>query len=82
MKSTGYILDGKYYKSEPKVDQMKNGRAVTDKAYQHDRQRENHRKDIVQPYKKGKPSGEFIRAYPDEARQYFNEQQIRRFGNE
>lgn len=81
MKTTGYILNGKYYKEDPDLEAMRSSRAVTDKNYQHDRQRENNRKDIIQPYKGGKPNPEFIRAYPTEAKSYFNENDIRRYGN-
>lgn len=66
----GYILNGIYYH-----DNL-NGRPeiaadnITYKVYDHDRQRENHGLDLIQPYKDGKPNPEFIEHYPDEAKNY------------
>lgn len=40
------------------------------------RQQEDHRRDILQPYANGKPSREFIKAYPDKAKNYFTPEQI------
>lgn len=70
MKSTGYILNGIYYKKSPRLDELKAKRAVTDKEWDHDRQRENHRKDLLQPYEGGKPNPKFIEQYPKESKDY------------
>lgn len=70
MRSTGYILNGEYHTGEPPVEGMKDPRASTDKQHDHDRQRREHRRDLIQPYKNGLPNREFIEQYPDEAKQY------------
>lgn len=69
MRSTGYILDGVYHPDDPQPEALKDRRASTDKLYNHDRQREEHRRDIIQPRTSdGKPNPEFIAAYPEEAK--------------
>lgn len=70
MKSTGYILDGVYYAGDPPLEQMKEPRASTDKQHEHDKQRREHARDLIQPYKGGKPNPEFIQQYPKEAKEY------------
>lgn len=70
MKSTGYIKDGKYYSSPPPVDDLKDTHSTTEKLYERDRQRENHGRDLLQPYINGKPNPEFIQQYPDESKGY------------
>jgi len=52
------------------------------KGWHHQDQRTTHRKEILQRYVHGKPSGEFIRAYPEEAAQQFTPEQIRHYGNQ
>lgn len=66
MKTTGYILNGVYYEGGKAPEYLQDSHAVTSKSYDHDRQRENHRRDILQPYtREGKPNPEFIEQYPD-----------------
>lgn len=66
MRTTGFIdASGKYHPGQ--AIEVNTDTAVTDKQYQHDRQRENHRADIVQPYKNGKPNEEFILLYPEQS---------------
>lgn len=68
---SGYIKDGKYYKGQPDLSIFKDGINGQYKGWDHDRQRENHRLDLLQPYTSdGKPSQEFIDNYPEEARTY------------
>jgi hypothetical protein len=75
MKSTGYILNGVYYDQLPDVESLRETHATTDKQYSHDRQRENHRRDLLQPYVNGHPNPEFIEQYPKEAKEYgFNKE--------
>lgn len=47
-----------------------------------DDQRRNHQVDVLQRYVHGKPNGEWIRSYPEEAKAQFTEQEIRTYGNE
>lgn len=43
--------------------------------YERDRQREDYRKDIIQPF-----DPEFVKAYPDKAREYYNDDAMRKYG--
>ena len=71
MKSTGYILNGQYYDSLPDVEALRETHVSLEKAYSHDRQREEHRRDLIQPWTRdGKPNPEFVSEYPEEARNY------------
>jgi hypothetical protein len=70
MKSTGFILNGKYYKKEPNIGLMKKGQNPMYKQWDLDRQRMEHRFDLIQPYKDGKLNPEFIEHYPEEAKKY------------
>lgn len=45
-------------------------------------EREVYRKDIIQAHKNGKPNPDFIRAYPEESKNYFSEGDINKYGNE
>lgn len=70
MKSTGYIINGEYHQGmaplgTPDPDNTQY------KGWTHDKQRSEHRADLVQPYTSdGKPNQEFITLYPDEAKGY------------
>lgn len=71
MKSTGYIVGGIYYKKPPRVQELKEGTQSTYKHWDHDRQRENHRKDLVQPHNRdGTVNQEFVTLYPEESKAY------------
>lgn len=49
--------------------------------YHRDRDREDHQRDLIQPYDKdGKPNTEFIREYKDQAVDYFDDDQLREHG--
>lgn len=74
MKSTGYILNGIYYRESDHSTAEIDIDSITYKSYSHDRQREEHRRDLIQPYVDGKPNPEFIQQYSEEAKQYgFNQ---------
>jgi hypothetical protein len=70
MKSTGYIINGIYYRDEPVMDMLTDDRAITDKQYNHDKQRQEHAFELMQPWKNGKLNPEFITHYPEEAKKY------------
>ena len=73
-----FIKNGKFYKgSAPKGVNINSQY----KAYRQDQDRLDHAKDIIQPYKGNNPNPEFIREYPDNAKRYFNQQQIEEYGN-
>lgn len=72
MNSTGYIDgNGVYHKKVPKPATMVSADQVTYKHWSHDRQREEHRGDLVQPYNRdGTPNQQFIELYPEESNEY------------
>lgn len=72
------IRNGKYIKDgKPAEASVSEGL----KSYNLDMQRRDHAKDILQRFKGGKVNPEFVRAYPEESKQYFSEQEIREAGN-
>lgn len=73
------IINGKFYKDK-KPEGIKNNDQF--KAYRHEMQRLDHRKDLIQPRVNGKPNPEFIREYPENAKQYFSKEDIERYGND
>lgn len=70
MKSTGYIINGVYHAKVLPAVQLADTESITYKAYNHDKQRREHQRDLIQPYKNGKPNPEFLEQYPEEAKQY------------
>lgn len=49
--------------------------------WQRDRDREDNLRDLIQPYdRKGNPNTEFIRNYPDQAKDYFTPDQLENYG--
>lgn len=65
---SGYILEGRYIKTD-KIKKEVEDTATTHQQWSHDRQRERHKRDLIQPYKNGKPSEEFIQQYPQESKE-------------
>ena len=61
-----YVLNGVYYHGDPPKREQHDGY----KSWHRDRQREDHRKDLVQPYKDGRPNEEFMQAYPEQSKKY------------
>jgi hypothetical protein len=81
MKTVGYIgTDGKYHKGEDKS--MGFDVNPTHKEYRHDMERKQFAKEIIQPYKDGKANPEFIKAYPEESKEYFSESVIEKAGRQ
>lgn len=74
MKSTGYILNGIYIKND-QAPGTNLSSSATYKQYDHDRQREEHRIDLIQPWVNGKPNEEFRIHYPEEAEKYYGKHQ-------
>jgi hypothetical protein len=70
MASTGYVLNGKYYKKQPDLSKLQSLQQSTWKEWDHDKQRQEHAADIVQPFKQGKPNQEFIDLNPEAAKDY------------
>lgn len=65
----GYILNGVYHDGERKQESIQSNSA-TYKQYSHDQQRQDHAKDLIQPYVNGKPNEAFIEQYPEESKTY------------
>jgi len=66
----GYILNGEYHKGEAPLHKMIRGQQSTYKQHEHNRQRKDHAKEIIQPFKNGKLNEDFVQAYPEESKQY------------
>lgn len=71
MSSTGYVLNGVYYRAnEVPLHLMQAPQQSTWKEADHDRQRQEFAADIVQPFKNGKPNKEFIELNPEASIDY------------
>lgn len=78
MSGTGYILNGKYIRTSDIPAEAVNPRQQPLlKAYEMDRAVEQFRRDFTQPRINGKPNPAFVKAYPEESRQYFTEDELR-----
>jgi hypothetical protein len=63
----GMVINGKYYKDEIHIDISKN--SATYKQWHMSEQRKLHAKDIIQPFKNGKPNEDFKIAFPEESKE-------------
>ncbi len=63
----GVIINGQYYKHGLGLT---DGQNPTWKSWSHDRQREEHQRDLIQPFINNQPNPEFIEQYPEEAKNY------------
>ena len=50
----------------------------TNQDYRIRRQQEDHRADILQPYKDGKPNMDFVRVYKDRIDDYFTREELKK----
>lgn len=66
----GYILDGVYHKGNPDMTKLQARQQSTWKQHDHNRQKKDYAKEIIQPYKAGAPNQDFIDAYPEESKEY------------
>jgi len=66
----GFIgADGKFYSGQPKMATIVPQNTSVWKQSDHDRQRADHKGDLVRPYNPdGTPSEEFISLYPEESK--------------
>ena len=68
----GYILNGEYHRGEAPVDKMRTKQQSTYKSWEHNRQRKDFAREIVQPYdKNGKPNNDFIQAWPEDSKEVY-----------
>ena len=72
MSGTGYIINGKYVRSNSTASAATVPRKqILHKQYEAERDRQEFARDLVQPYlPNGKPNPEFITALPKEAERY------------
>lgn len=77
--TTGAIIEGKFGQACNACRSTQDRQASPASAeYNRERDRETHRKDMLQPnLPNGKPSPEFIKAYPSESKNYFTTKQIK-----
>lgn len=67
----GYLKDGEYHTGKPDLSKMQKTQQATYKAWDHDKQRFDHKADILQPrLSNGQPNPEFIQVYPEESQAY------------
>lgn len=66
----GFIgADGKFYEGQPKMVELVQERTSVWKHSDHDRQRADHKADLLRPYlPNGDPNPEFIEQYPEESK--------------
>jgi hypothetical protein len=66
----GFIgADGKFYTGQPKMASIVPQKTSVWKESDHDRQRADHKGDLVRPYlPSGEPNPEFISLYPEESK--------------
>lgn len=76
---SGVIINGTYYPDGDKPQTV--GMNSQYKIWNIDEQRRVHAVDILQPHVNGKPSGAYIRQYPEEASKMFTADQINEWGN-
>lgn len=69
----GFIgADGKYYSGQPKMANIVPQNTSVWKQSDHDRQRQDHKADLVRPYlPTGEPNPEFISLYPEESKEIY-----------
>lgn len=78
----GAIINGKYgqYCSEC-LQKVSRQASAGSAQYSRDRDRDDHQVDMLQPWDgRGKPSTEFIRHYPDEAKDIFTQEELEAHG--
>lgn len=69
----GYVLNGKYHEgTPPDFAAMVPQKTSVWKQSDHDRQRRDNKRDLVQPYlRNGQPNPEFIEAFPQESQETY-----------
>lgn len=77
--TTGAVINGNFGQYCIDCRDLSNRQASPASAeYSRERDREDHRKDMLQPRDaKGLPSREFIQAYPNESKNFFTDKEIK-----
>lgn len=66
----GYVLNGKYYRNSDQAPDVRGSNPLNHQ-YNIDRQREDYRRETLQPYNPdGTPNEQFIAAYPEHSKEY------------
>lgn len=70
----GFIgADGKFHTGQPKMAQIVPQKTSVWKQSDHDRQRREHRQDLIRPFlPSGEPNPAFIEQYPEESKTIYN----------
>lgn len=76
MSGTGYILNGKYYKASEPIEATAIRQQPLLKSYELDRSKERFRRDFIQPRTNGRPNPDFVKAYPEESKRYFSQEEL------
>lgn len=71
------IVNGKYIQQPTDDDLEGNARRPDNAQFHRDADREDHYKDIIQPFIGGKPNSEFARAYPNSVKDYYTDDEIK-----
>jgi len=78
--TTGAVLNGKYGQAcrrcRTDLKRMDNAGSAQ---WHRDRDREDNQKDILQPMINDKPNTEFIRAYPEQAKDMFTDKELKEY---
>lgn len=65
----GQIINGTYYPM--KDDSILDGQTIVYKQASHAQQRKDNARNIVQPYRNGKPNPDFLEAFPKESKEVY-----------
>jgi hypothetical protein len=77
-KPLGYVINGKYVRADEVPAETVPRKHPLHAAHELDRAREDFRRDFTQPYlASGDPNPEFVKAFPEESKQYFSDEQLK-----
>lgn len=71
------IINGKYVENPTSDELADNTRFLDGAQYFRESEREDNYIDVIQPFMGGKPNPEFIRAYPNRARDHFTDEELK-----
>jgi hypothetical protein len=71
------IIDGKYVEKPTDEQLSANKRFDNNAQYHRDAEREDNYIDLIQPFIGSRPNPEFAKAYPDRAKDYFTEDELK-----
>lgn len=77
MASKRAIINGRYYDQADQDELDKQKRFADNADFHREADREDNYIDIIQPWIGNKPNKEFIKAYPQYAKNYFTEEELK-----